>query len=349
MMTKDNITNEEELFSFINPKENICLSKLKGIDLQHLLLLINDYKLELRDSLNLSPDITFGLELEFEHANRKKIDKKFKLYFPNKEWEIDQDGSLRNGAEIRSPVLKDTKITWLNLEKVCSIVAPYAKIGENTGGHIHIGSQILGENPESWFNLMKTWGTYENVIYRFLYGEFLIYRPSLTEYAIPLYMDFQDEYKNAKENNLRLSELIHSLSFERNQAINFGNVDSFNLDDFLINNTIEFRCPNGTLDPVIWQNNVNFLTKFLLSCGNNNFNNEIIENRLKLNKYKFYAFDWKQWYSEIHLEQSLELCDMMFDNNLDKMYFLKQYLKQLQVCKDNKRYTKGPTLTKVKK
>lgn len=348
MINNKNTSKEEKIFSFINPKDNTKLSELKGIDLQELLVLINDYKLELRDSLNLSPDITFGLELEFEHANIKKIDKKLNLYFPNKEWATASDGSLVNGAEISSPILKDTKLTWINLKKICSIISPFAKIGEKAGGHIHIGSQILGDNQQSWFNLMKIWSAYENIVFRFVYGEFLTYRPVLASYAYPLYDDFKIQYQDAKEQKLDLDKLIHNLSSRRNQAINFGNVSTSHLKENYPENTIEFRCPNGSLNPVIWQNNVNLLTKLLLYCGNNNFNNDVVEKRLQSNDDNYYVFDWEKVYNEIYIEQSLELCDMIFSNNLDKIYFLKQYLKQLKVCQNSEQYTKSPILTKVK-
>ena len=53
-----------------------------------------------------------------------------------------------------------------------------------------------------------------------------------------------------------------------------------------------------------------------------------------------------KWYDEIYLEQALELCDMLFTNNLDKVYFLKQYLKSFQVLEKNYDYAKAPQLTK---
>lgn len=37
-------------------------------------------------------------------------------------------------------------------------------------------------------------------------------------------------------------------------------------------------------------------------------------------------------YGEIFLPEALEFSDMIFDNNLDKVYFLKQYLKN---CDDS--------------
>ena len=32
-------------------------------------------------------------------------------------------------------------------------------------------------------------------------------------------------------------------------------------------------------------------------------------------------------YSRIYMEQAIEFADMIFDNNLDKVYFLRQYVK----------------------
>ena len=48
----------------------------------------------------------------------------------------------------------------------------------------------------------------------------------------------------------------------------------------------------------------------------------------------------------IYLEQALELCDMIFTNNFDKVYFLRQYLKSFEVCKKNADYPKARSLTK---
>ena len=52
-------------------------------------------------------------------------------------------------------------------------------------------------------------------------------------------------------------------------------------------------------------------------------------------------YSYLEWYEEIYLDQSLELADMLFDNNLDKIYFLRQYLKSFQTgrTKSNKQKT----------
>lgn len=36
-------------------------------------------------------------------------------------------------------------------------------------------------------------------------------------------------------------------------------------------------------------------------------------------------------YKGVYLDQAIELCDLIFDNNLDKIYFLRQYLKSYEI------------------
>ncbi len=110
-------------------------------------------------------------------------------------------------------------------------------------------------------------------------------------------------------------------------------------------NTIEFRSPNGTLDNIIWQNNVNFFFKLLIYARSINYNDDLIEKRHLTNLDKYNEL---KWYDEIFLGHALELCDMIFTNNLDKICFLKQYLKSFEVRKNTKDYSKGPSLTKKK-
>jgi len=107
-------------------------------------------------------------------------------------------------------------------------------------------------------------------------------------------------------------------------------------------NTLEFRSPNGTIDPVIWQNNLNMLVNLLLYCKSNDFNNDVIDKRHDKYKEKYNSL---YWYNEIYIDQALELCDLIFTNNLDKINFLRQYLKSFEICNKGK-YIKSKRFTK---
>ena len=346
MTLKDLFTKKESsIFKYINPFGNDKFSDLKGLDLQDLIILINNYYLQLRDTIGIDDYITFGLELEFEHCKKDKIEKeleKNKLY--DNGWKIKRDSTLIDGAEINSPILMDTKQTWEELDEVCSIVNPLAKIDVNSGGHIHIGTHILGIEKNSWINFLKLWSVYENIIFRFSYGEYLTSRPEIMQYASVMKRDFWKKQKEFNSENKNINKLIQNIKGDKYNAVNFGNVDYINPNYFSEDNTIEFRCPNGTLEPVIWQNNVNFFVKLLLYSKSTSFNDDLVQKRHKLTENKYYGLEW---YKEIYIDQALELCDMMFDNNLDKVYFLRQYLKSFEVSKDNK-YIKAKSLTKKK-
>ena len=336
---------DSSIFKYVNPFGNDKFSDLKGLDLQDLIILINNYYLQLRDVIGVEGYITFGLELEFEHCKKDKIEEELErnnLF--NKCWEIKRDGSLTKGAEINSPILRDVKESWLELDKVCSIVKPLAKIDINSGGHIHVGTHILGDKKESWINFLKLWSVYENIIFRFSYGEYLTSRPEMMTYAEIMKKDFWKKHKEFSKESYNMNDIISKIKGDKHNAVNFRNINLVNLDCFVEDNTIEFRCPNGTLDSVIWQNNVNFFVKMLLYSNSTSFNDDLVQKRHELIENKYYGLEW---YKEIYIEQALELCDMMFDNNLDKVYFLRQYLKSFEVSKDNK-YIKAKALTKNK-
>lgn len=91
--------------------------------------------------------------------------------------------------------------------------------------------------------------------------------------------------------------------------------------------TIEFRSPNGTFNPIIWQNNINLICKFLSSCSNNlnaYYDEKIIQRATNV-------LNTKRKSKMLDIDGALELCDMIFDNNLDKVYFLRQYLKDYKI------------------
>ena len=317
------IKNENEIFKFLNPTDNDILYNLKGKDLQNLFTLINNYYLDTREILNIDKDITFGIEIECEHTDRDLITQKINESLPDAYWSVKSDGSLDKGAEIISPVLTDTKENWINMKKVCSIIEPLAEINDNSGGHVHIGTPILGNDIRSYINFLKLWSTYENVLFKFTYGNFGTHRPRIVKHAAPisnLFWKCSQKYKNAE-----IPDILREINIERYHAVNFKN--AYNREKYDIHNTIEFRCPNGTLKSAIWQNNINTFVKLLNYAKSNNFDNDMIEKRHKENEniYEDLAF-----YNEFYIDQVLELCDTIFDNNLDKIYFLRQYLKSFE-------------------
>lgn len=351
---KKNIEDEQQMFKYLDKSSNNILSEFNGLDLQELLDKLNYYYIFYRKKLGVKKDVTFGLEIEFEYSNilgleeevvsklnKNKILKKLIENNLQDYWNIKNDDSLLSGNEITSPILRDKEKAWKELKQVLEIANKYGKIIKESAGHIHVGAQLLGENTSFWTNFAKIWSVYENVIYRFLYGEYLSPRPYMNKYAKPISNTLWEVYKKTKNPNYDLSFMINELSFERHQAINFNNVCRYD-KSFHTGNTIEFRCPNGSLDSTIWQNNVNLILKLLLYCISPKFNHDTIDKRHNQIDGKYNDLSW---YNEIYLDQALELVDLIFTNNLDKINFLKQYLKSFETVNVNK-YAKVQKFTK---
>lgn len=312
--------------------KNTYFSKLNGNDLLELLVMIENRPIEYRECLNLSKKLTFGLEIEWEGKHSDVLCHYLNTCLPN--WRFDTDGSINVGGEVKSPKLIDEKKSWIELQKVCDCLKRInANSSERTGGHIHFGVNIFKGNLDTFLLFLKTYAVYENILFRFYYGEYLRHRNTS-------YTSNQNIAKRIRKNINQIDsieELNDSSMFlrsERNYAINFGNMifgsKSTN------KNTIELRIPNGSIEEIIWQNNVNTFAKFILKVVNGEIDYEYINSLFDALSPDSDSVARR---NEIVLKQALEFVDLIFDNDLDKFYFLRQYFKNFEMnngLKENK-------------
>ena len=111
----------DDLF-FINKNRNDRFYYFRGSDLKLLITQILNYDLVYREKLNLSPLVTFGIEMEYEGVDKKLIDD----YLESnrlKNFISTTDYSLDSGGEIITPVLSDTKNAW----KRVGVVSDYLR------------------------------------------------------------------------------------------------------------------------------------------------------------------------------------------------------------------------------
>lgn len=331
---------EFEIFKYLAPNENIQLTELSIFEKEEMLVKLDKFFLTYRKSLNLKEKLTFGFEIEFDDIDYVAFYYKIKKYI-DQEWQYKLDSSLPFGAEVCSPILEDNCESWKKLQEVCKIISSSATITEECSSHIHIGANSLGNKVDSWFNFIKLWATYENIIYRFLAGEFLNPRWCISVYAAPVKNLYYETYNGLKNReNIKAWDIINKIS----KGVNY-NVNTCRIRDIDINyydNTFEFRGANGSFNPVILQNNVNFILNLLNSVKKDDFNQEIVDIRMRINRYSLQ--NTEDDYSNIYLDQALELADLIFDNNLDKLNFLKQYLKSFEV--ENKSFKKTKSFVK---
>lgn len=326
---------KNNIFKYISCNQNDLFSKFTKSELDNLFAYILNYKLEYRKHINLDKYSSFGLEIEFKSmVNDIYLPDEFKEF---RKWTLEKECFV-DGYEFISPILFDKDKTWRELDLVCSTISDYGKINSKCGAHIHIGTQVMGTKDVTWINFIKLWSIFEPIILKFTDGEYSFHRPFMDEYATIVREQFLYLYQRYLEDGQFFVEKFIQDSFcnRKSTAINFNNVAYDK--SFKKNNTIEFRSPNGTLNKVVWQNNVNLLVKLLECCRRNNFDSEYLE-KLYLKKSKVYYF--YNDYSKFYIDLAIDFADIVFDNNLDKVYFLRQYLKDYpNVCTNYKKVKK---------
>lgn len=310
-----------DIDELLDPQDNNMLSKLSTNGTQSYLKLLNNYYIKYQKVLKTVNDLTYGFEFECDKVDINMIYKHANS-LAKECYEIAPELSLLEGLEIKSPILINRKVDWKNVRTVCHLLNKYAIVNDATGSHIHIGVQALGSKNDVWYNFLLTYATYEDIIFRFGYGEFLNKRKCLVQYAGPIYSDVRKYLLLLKEQCIQ--ELLETgeITKAKNNSINFGNIDDLN--KFSFNNTIEFRMFNGTLNPVIWQNNLNMLFSLIKYAKSPNCDREFLEYRLNSSND---TLGYIRKYQKINVDKALEFADLIFTNNRDKNNFLRQYFK----------------------
>ena len=313
--------------TFIDSTKNDSFSSLRRIDLQELLVETENYLLEYRDKLNLPDYVTFGTEIEYEGLFKVFATEFIENNLTN--WVSAVDYSLMNGGEIQSPIMRDEIEYWQDLKKICNYLSKKkVDTTHNAGGHIHVGAHILGEDASAWVKFLKLYTAYENILFRFAYGDKINNRRKMCKYARPTADILYNGIKNLNSSDLLIDVLLELPVNKKNLALSFYNVKLCSSKTVMQRNTIEFRSPNATTNEVIWQNNINTFTKMLVSAKNKTIDEDFLNYKLN-NEYLSYREN-EYMYSEVNLKNALEFVDLTFNNNLDKVYFLRQYLKDFQ-------------------
>lgn len=179
-------------------------------------------------------------------------------------WTTKEDGSLNDhegkgycGVEVVSPILTNNGEIEKNIELICSLLkASGQKTNESCGAHVHIGADYL-TTSESLINFLYLIENSEDFLYIISNEEGDVPRRMAMYYAEP----FTSKLNNAMENgsvNLESEQDLESFAQEVckvQQADRYIGINFYNLGNK--RNTIEFRMPNGTLNPNQWIENIN--------------------------------------------------------------------------------------------
>lgn len=301
-------------------------SKLSKLDKKELIKEIENMKFLYRDKLNFSTRIKFGIEIEYGNAKKSEImdtlsnltgeDLEYKTYH---RWQytfdykimIEEDNEYY-GGEISSPIFRNKKQYFKQIKYVCEVLKKYgATINDKTGFHVHVSEDILKSRLKYLENFLKIYMLYEDIIFKFgFYGQNP--RKVINTYSKPSSLKIYDILVNKTYSSYQeLNRLLFPFS-SKFYSITKGEYKP----------TFEFRNCNGTIDPIIIQNNINLFCNLLESSKNKNIDIEKID--YDFNKFKLTLYSSLSLPKDI--DRALEFSDIIFKNDLDKKYFLKQFM-----------------------
>lgn len=350
----------------INTEKNIILDNLSKEELYVFLKKINSLNLDYRRQLNLPSQISFGVEIEgsgLDSFYTEEIVEEFNFVNcldSEDSYSMSTDHSV--DFEVVSPILYDLKFNWMYLQRLCDLLKRRgATIKGNNASHIHLGTHLIN-TPDKLSWLIKTFVVFEDIIHKFGYGyyneprNYIIAYPNSFNYSVlmsPLNVKLFIEVLNKCDNISQNDFLTYFFNFNNNHLFfksdfcfrNFNYQKFYNKVKEVPNEEdhMEVRCFNGTLSPEIIQNNINLVASIISCVANNKINKEYIEQEYQKfisqnydfskRSFKLKEEECKQYndilfgFNEINLEKAIKLADMIFYTEIDKMYFLKQYLK----------------------
>ena len=331
-------SRDSEIFRFLNPLSNDQLSEMKPEDIRKMISLLDGYLLEYRNILGIDEDVRIQADI-FTTPIKRKNGNSIEAKYSDNSWQCYVWDKYSMIYKLKSPVLSDCEESWNSLKQECSSLSAVSKISDGFGSTIEINASILGDRIIDYIDFMRFWACYENIIFRFTNGEFINTRSLRGKYGLPISRYFHilagcnlDSITNLED---LYCKLLHYIDEETNDFSSGRYAVSF--EDLLFDyekqysnkkNNILFQCPNPTLNPIVWQNNINTIVKIFLAIKKRGIDVERIESRLNRNNSRLSLIPV---YNEIDLDQALEFVDFVFDNNFDKVYFLRQYFKGFEL------------------
>lgn len=306
------------------------LQTLSHNELNDLLEYLKTYKLQYKNKVNLPENLTFGIEIEGVGSHFDNF--KDKIYA--EDWDVKEEFTLfAKGAEVVSPILRNNEESWQNIEYICNLLRLNGiYVNDRCAGQIHYGHDgLIDEAPEKLLNIFKLWAAYEPIIYKYAAGNFANWRCGIWDLAKPNADYIKKVVKNIGDNLYNYKTMLLLLRKDRQYyGLNIENLSNYLMaNKSNAKNTIEVRVPDGTLNPIIWQNNIRFFGSLFTCATKANFDNEKIKqliNKLPFNLCDNYGKNDFSFYGETNLQLAIELADTIFTDENDKYSFLAQYL-----------------------
>ncbi|MDD6388520.1 MAG: amidoligase family protein, partial [Bacilli bacterium] len=303
---EDNAYFKNVLLDNISPR--VIGDIIKSNDNPKLENVLMDYDVDTR--------ITFGLELECLTENYKEV-----LNCKNilKNWKITKDASVEKGVEIISPVLSYDQESIKELKYVCEMLARNNfSVDSTCGGHVHLGFDYFKDVNE-YAIFLTLYSRIENLLYIIGNRSGTTTRDGFSEFATFLNDDTLNIVNNinyAKFNSMdSYVHLIKDTQYHKFYGLNLTNIGNKE------KNTIEFRFPNGELDFNEIIHNVKLFAKLFE-----------VSKEITYTKNKRLLSLYRDIISSYDMDmQIVNLLDLLFDNDLDKEFYMDRYEQNVEL------------------
>lgn len=347
--------NSDELLLLLKEINKTPLLFRRQLDLPEYISFGNEIEL---NNLNIaSASLTVGLFNDVHELSGKQ------------QFVVKSDQTV--DVEITTPILGNDTDRWDLFYDMYDILSNTgATIGGNTSCHVHYGTHMIN-TPHKLSLLLKTLVVFEPIIFKFGYGEdslprellkyrenYVLFSPMMTPQRVKRFTDALDNFnfKNPGVMNMAFRSFL-TCDFGFRPVFNFNNFDFMKLQHKIgfdapkEDDHIEVRCNNGTLKPEIAQNYINLVAHIIWAVNEDRIDEKYIEEQYLKYKKKKYNFDYHYMiienqeegmrynrmlsgFDNIRMDKALKLADMIFLNDIDKFYFLKQYLKLFNAKED---------------
>jgi hypothetical protein len=224
---------------------------------------------ETKSKINIPAEMTVGIEIESVGSMSRQVQDLKTLILGD--WEAKKDGSLSDingepGVEVTSPILHgdDPEINNKISHVANFLINEGQFVNNSCGGHVHIGADYF-KDYESYQNLVDLWVNCEQIFYIISNQVGEVPRKNITEYAKPISKSYEKSIEEGQVDfteiaTLRDIERQLNLASRRCNSLNFNNLSDYE------KHTIEFRLPNGTVNPDTWIENINLFGNTLKKC-----------------------------------------------------------------------------------
>ena len=260
-----------------------------------------------RDKLNIPKNIRFGLELELDKIDPDEVYKLVRKEFGNT-WLIKEDKGLTKGEnrELVSPVLTNTKDTWVMLKRMADLLKKINPDYSHCSFQINFDGDML-PSMKTRLRFLKLYAMYEDIIYRFSKGGDKNYRESMEMYASPIILSLRYDPSG------NIQETLDEYTNQKRYGIAFKNIDK---------DLIEFRTPNMTSEEIYWQNYINTFYYLLRCAANPKYDQDEVDRYID----EFSEIYMLESYEILREDKARQFAKTIFDSNIDKNYFMHQYI-----------------------